>query len=334
MVIISIIVLIFSIFGLLASNTDPNRNSFVPFLGLILPVILFIALLLVIYWLFNKSWLSIIPMLAIVINYNYIFSMVQLNPFSGRRYDKINSNIKIATYNIHGFNYIFNEVSVNYIADYLAGEGVDILCMQEFMPPEILNMEEVKSAFDFLPYSSIHKDSQDEIGLAIFSKYPITNSAKIHFALTSNGALWADINLPGGKVVRVINAHLQTTGMNRVHYSNIESSIDLMGKNFKQRAIQANIIKSFTDTTKVPVILCGDFNDTPSSYVYKKAKGNLIDGFKEAGSGIGSTFMHKANLIRIDYIMYSKELKGVRYYSNSLKWSDHNPVLTELEYRN
>ena len=334
MVIFSLIVLAFSVIGLLSSSTDPNRSFFIPLVGLVLPVILFIAFSLVIFWLFNKSYWSIIPLLAIVINYQFIFSMVQINLFSGRAAETGDFKIKIATYNIHGFNYIENEVSVNYIADYVSGESVNILCMQEFMPPDMLNLDEVKNIFDFLPYSSVHKDSTNEIGLAIFSKYPIRESGKIHFKLTANGAQWADIELPGGKILRVLNVHLQTTGISRSHRLNISERIDVLSENFKLRALQAGIIKSIIDTSKAPVILCGDFNDTPSSYVYKRAKGNLIDGFKEAGTGFGSTFMHKMNMLRIDYIIYSEDLKGIRYYSNALNWSDHNPVLAELEYRN
>ena len=38
-----------------------------------------------------------------------------------------------------------------------------------------------------------------------------------------------------------------------------------------------------------PVILCGDFNDTPASYTYRTVKGDLTDGFRDCGSGFGYT---------------------------------------------
>ena len=334
MVLFTMVVLIFCILGLLSSDADPNRNLFMPFIGLALPGILLIAFSLIIFWLFNKSYWAVIPLLSIIINYQFIASMVHVNLFSEKDTEKIDSIIKIATYNIHGFNYIEDEFPVSYIVDCMYEENVKILCMQEFMPHSMQNMSEVINSFDFLPYHSIHKDSSSEIGLAIFSKYPILRGGKIHFESTANGAQWVDIDIPDGKTIRVINVHFQTTGLYRSYYLNLEDMIKVLGQNFKRRAVQANIIRSIIDSTEIPVILCGDFNDIPSSYVYKRAKGDLIDGFKEAGSGFGSTFLNKANMFRLDYIMHSDALKGVRYYSRSLKWSDHNPIFGELEYRN
>jgi len=334
MVLFSIIVLIFCILGLLSSDADPNRNIIMPYIGLALPGILLIAFSLIIFWLFKKSFWVIIPLLAIGINYQFIASMVQTNLFKGKNTGKIDNILKVATYNIHGFNYIDDVFPVSYIVDCMSEEKVNILCMQEFMPHSMQNMSEVISSFDFLPFSSIHKDSPSEIGLAVFSKYPIIRGGRIHFESTANGAQWVDIVLPNEKTIRVINVHFQTTGLYRSYYLNLEDMINVLGQNFKRRAIQADIIRSIIDTTTIPVILCGDFNDIPSSYVYKRAKGDLIDGFKEAGSGFGSTFQNKANMFRVDYIMYSHDFEGVRYYSRSLKWSDHNPVFAELEYRN
>ncbi len=336
MVVFSIVVLGFAILGLLSAKVNPADNNFMPFIGLLIPLILFVSIALIVFWIFNKShyWM-IIPALAIVINYQYIFSMVQINIFGSGSKTQNSLNLKVATYNIHGFNYLYDDVSVNYIADYISQEKVSILCMQEFMAHTLFNLNELKGAFDNLPFSTIHNDGTDEIGLAIFSKFPIIAEGQIHFDSTNNAAQWADIEMPDGKSLRIINAHLQTTGISRSSDLTIEKRIGILYDNFVLRAKQADILRSLLDSTKTPVILCGDFNDTPSSYVYNRLMGdNMVDGFREAGSGLGSTFLKKFNLLRIDYIMYSREFEGIRYYSKQKTWSDHNPILTELEYRN
>ena len=38
------------------------------------------------------------------------------------------------------------------------------------------------------------------------------------------------------------------------------------------------------------MIICGDFNNTAYSYVYKEIKGDLQDTFVEAGNAFGRTY--------------------------------------------
>lgn len=325
--------LLLAIVGSFAKYSDPAGSYFVQMTGLILPVSLLFNLILLLFWLYKKSYWALIPLLAFIFCYNYIFSIVQIDPFSrGKNHDDIFS-LKIASYNVHGFYHNKNELSANYISEYIAKEQVGILCMQEYMPHDMLNKEEMIGTFEFLPYWAIRENSAKEIGLAIFSKYPIIRSNKINFDSSANGVLWADILLPDGKIVRIINAHLQTTGISNSNRHGFFRTIHYVRQNFRQRSIQANTLRTLTDTTVTPIILCGDLNSMPSSYIYRRVKGNLTDGFREAGFGFGGTFSRKTSPIRIDYIMHSKEFECIRYYTESLKWSDHIPVLSELEYK-
>ena len=61
-----------------------------------------------------------------------------------------------------------------------------------------------------------------------------------------------------------------------------------------------------------PIIVCGDFNDTPLSFTYKKIKSNLIDSFTISGSGIGDSYV-KIPMLRIDYIMHDNKFKSYNY---------------------
>ena len=40
-----------------------------------------------------------------------------------------------------------------------------------------------------------------------------------------------------------------------------------------------------------PIIICGDFNDTPVSYAYQQLGDNMIDAFLESGNGIGKVLV-------------------------------------------
>ena len=97
--------------------------------------------------------------------------------------------------------------------------------------------------------------------------------------------------------------------------------------NFVKRAEQARQVHAIVQSTRSPLILCGDFNDTPVSYTYQTIRGDLLkDGFKSCGNGYGYTFHGFFDLLRIDFILYSQGIHPVSYYSLPQEWSDHNPV--------
>jgi endonuclease/exonuclease/phosphatase family metal-dependent hydrolase len=80
-----------------------------------------------------------------------------------------------------------------------------------------------------------------------------------------------------------------------------------------------------------PVIICGDFNDTPSSYTYHQLSEGLIDAFKESGNGIGHTYGGALPSFRIDYILHDERFKSTRFNTIRSKFSDHYPITTSLK---
>lgn len=144
----------------------------------------------------------------------------------------------------------------------------------------------------------------------------------------------------------LINTHLQSTGITTTQteaaklekygaeMENTEAARRMttrMSESSKMRAQQIDILSEIIRNSPYPVILCGDFNDTPRSYVYNRASSLLLDGFKSGGSGYMYTYRYFKKILRIDYIFNSKEFKSVKYFSPEKEWSDHNPVISELE---
>ena len=79
-----------------------------------------------------------------------------------------------------------------------------------------------------------------------------------------------------------------------------------------------------------PIILCGDFNDTPLSYAYHKIKGDLVDSFSYSGKGIGESFVRIPGL-RIDYIMHDKSFKSYNYKKKEEILSDHYAISCDIK---
>ncbi|MDD4848141.1 MAG: endonuclease/exonuclease/phosphatase family protein, partial [Bacteroidales bacterium] len=89
---------------------------------------------------------------------------------------------------------------------------------------------------------------------------------------------------------------------------------------------QARLVHQFISQSPYPVIVCGDFNDTPGSYSYQQVSKGLKDGFLEAGQGFGQTFNGDIPLMRIDYIFHNDHFQATDFQVHINHYSDHYPV--------
>ena len=118
--------------------------------------------------------------------------------------------------------------------------------------------------------------------------------------------------------MRVFNNHLRSTAIkaadneyitNRDFISDtarevkIRSIVSRLRENSILRAAQVDSIADVIADARARCIVCGDFNDTPMSYVYRTMAGGLNDAFSKSGSGYSHTFRGFYNMLRIDYVL-------------------------------
>lgn len=341
---VSIAMAILSLFGVLASYISPVNFVLPAFINLFLPVLLLTNLFLLLYWFMQKSHWVIVPIIAILLNFNYILSVFQVNIPSVATDEK---KIKIATYNVGGFrSWEKNDTQLE-IARYMRDRHTDIVCFQEYKSTPQLTTQNLSNLIG-LPYYAtnyLSRQSYAGYGSAIFSRYPVIASQKIHIPSKTNDAMWADLQI-GNDTIRVFCCHLQTTNFSRNQKHLIQQLkdrrfdfqafslvFDELKQNFKRRATQAETLRREIDSSPYPVVVCGDFNDPPLSYTYHTIKGKLTDSFRESGQGYSYTFRGIRKILRIDFILYSPSLKGSQYQSPSVLWSDHKPVFTDLSLK-
>lgn len=338
-VLFTLMAALFAIAGLATGYIHPGGQEWISFFGLILLPVLIVNLILFLGGCFARSRWKWVPFMALVVNSSFIFAMFQIHT-RDRKIPKEALPLKLITYNVDNFN-ADNENRLPAISQWIKEENPDIVCLQECPLTPPLSIEQIAKTIPFLPYYCSTREAYEGTGLAIFSKYPIIRCQPYLYPNSQNKSLLAVVSIHGDSL-RIFNNHLQTTSVNAVKprlyqaraaknpEEGTEAAFQMafrMKQNFVMRANQANEVRQIINTETTPILVCGDFNDTPASYAYHRIKGDLTDGFQDCGSGFAYTFRQLKRLFRIDYLFYSPDFRGIRYDSPDLPFSDHNPVV-------
>ncbi len=325
----------------------------IAFFGLAYPYFLVLNILFLLIWALRINKYMFISLLAILIGFSNIGKYFQLNLKENTAKDS--NTIKVISYNVRIFNTYHwqgQKFERDSIIGYVNSEDPDIICFQEFVTQNnIKNQTEVytnkllkATPNHHIRYTLSANNNKRKFGIATFSKHKIIDKGSILFNDSYNSCIYSDILL-NTDTIRVYNVHLQSISL-RKDYSLQDSLVYLNAKRIEeikdiskrlkkayiQRAQQVDAVKKHMNQSPYPVLLCGDFNDTPVSYSYHQLLGNKADAFKEAGFGLGKTYLGKLPSFRIDYIFHDNYFKTLDYHIPKVMLSDHFPVLTTLAF--
>lgn len=116
----------------------------------------------------------------------------------------------------------------------------------------------------------------------------------------------------------------------------LATHLDYHSGDTKERLMNVAEIKEIVKKHPgMPVIICGDFNDSPGSRVYKSMKRSFDDVWAKAGDGKGLTYPSPAPKDRVDYIWISrdKSLEPIIAWVPVTEASDHRPLVAELRLK-
>jgi endonuclease/exonuclease/phosphatase family metal-dependent hydrolase len=229
-------------------------------------------------------------------------------------------------------------------------ENADVMCFHEFFEPAGValkkyqpNIEAIRARgyryYTFFPTSIIHGRSK-YFGMAIFSKYPIVDSAMFNFGKTphSEGLMYADIKV-NEKTIRVFTTHLESFKLGKSSYfgsaengvfSTARSSILSIRNAYRNRHDQMNMVNEKIKLSPYPVLLLGNFGDVPNSQTYSVLRKNLDDAFLSDGWGLGTTFRNVLPTLRLDYILVDKKISINKFQVLNYQYSDHYPIMADL----
>jgi endonuclease/exonuclease/phosphatase family metal-dependent hydrolase len=343
-----------------ASYISPARYWFFAFFGLAYPYLLLLNLFFVLIWLLFWKRLIWISILVIILGFNQIISIVQYRKPSSRSVPA--GSMKILSYNVHSLYEIHKskgkERMLSKVTDFLVQQNPDILCIQEFFLRSEDSLKVLQKFtgglhtgyYTLKNYEEI-KDKRKIFAIATFSRYRITGVGHLRLNNRNIFAIYTDLAM-GRDTVRVYNIHLESIRLGKNDYSfyaqltdqvkEPDDNFDLkegffkifskFKKAFVLRANQVDVLKAHITRSPYPVIICGDFNDTPASYTYHQMTSGFHDSFCNAGTGfMGSTYAGNFPAFRIDYILYDDAFTASNYSKNDFDLSDHYPVQVFLK---
>ena len=361
-----IIVFVLSSFS---SFIKPASFSYISLLGLAFPYLLLTFIVVIVINFFVRRWLSYLMLVFLPSGYINTVNTFALRSATPWQSQKDSSTLRVMTWNVQSFaNYLHSKntrsayrTTRDKMLGLIHSYNPDVLCFQEYKNIENAKRRiAVKEQLDSLGYKYYfcsndkignlpkNQNATIENGVAIFSKLPLLDSARININHSDRieNLIYADVLL-NNKLIRIYTAHLQSftiyddtaqknedQGIYEITYKRRKSAQYKIRETEVKHQEEVAIIRKAIDSSTHPVIYCGDLNTTPTSYNYRFLKGrNLKDAFVEKGSGIGNTFYKLGPTLRIDVCLVDTALQVLQCKREKKKLSDHYPVITDVKWK-
>lgn len=330
----------------LSAYINPAYFVYPSFLGLVYPYLLFINILFIVFWVWQRKWYLWLSLGVILLGWPFLQSLFQLNLSTAQAEQA--RTFKFMSFNVRQFdrwNWSNQSRMRNRIIDFLDSQKPDVLCFQEFWMRQDGQTNIIDSLLE--KQGLVHKhlayiEEENKVylaGVATFSRYPIVKTGEIKLENSAKVSIYSDVRVEG-RTIRIFNNHLQSVHFESENYHYLDSlNNDKSGSwngmmaivrklktGYIKRAKQAKLLATAIEGSPYPVIVCGDFNDVPVSYTYRKMRSGLKDAFIESGNGFGLTYIRKFVALRIDYILHSRDLEAFDFEVERIQLSDHFPI--------
>lgn len=338
----TIVTVISVLLAYLAPFVHPSTFWILPFFGLAYPILIVLLLILLIIWAFKRSKWALVLFALFLLGLNNIWKFYALggnNELGPNQLKVISNNVKLLGLYTSSSEEKFNVRDS--IFNYIIAQNADVVCFQEFYQKDDPSNFETTTLFSrkFNPKATHDRMAykprgHQHFGVIMFSKHPIIAKGDVIYESGDernyNYCIYADI-VKNQDTFRIYNVHLQSNKLTQVDQLPDESNkvkrwLNQLKKAYPKRADQALRIVEHISHSPYPVVVCGDFNDPPISYSYQQFSKELSDGFLNAGSGIGATYVGRLPAGRIDYIFHSKSLKSNDFKIQAHPFSDHRAI--------
>jgi endonuclease/exonuclease/phosphatase family metal-dependent hydrolase len=340
----------------IAPFLNPTKWWLISSLGLGFPALLVVLFFFLVYWFFLKPRFMLISIFALLFGWKSISVFFAFHPGEGFTEKKQPHALRILHWNVARFtewrrnNNKGSQTRLK-MMDLIKQQNADVLCFQEFFTStdsiyyNNLSYIMKKTGYPYYYFSWDEDGYLQWVGQAIFSRYPIIDSAKIRYPRPGmpEALIHADI-VYQKDTIRIYTTHLQSYKLMKEDYDRIEkikNRDDSILENSRNifsklkhatilRSAQANLMKQEIQESPYPYILTADLNDVPNSYTYFTVMDNLQDAFLKKGFGVGRTFNSLSPTLRIDYIFVSNEFSIHQVKRIARDLSDHYMLVSDV----
>lgn len=322
---------------------SPTKAWFMTFFSLLFLPSLLINIILLIWAVIRRSRLTVVSVIALI---PAILLSNRYLHIDGHSIKTDADGLKIVSLNVGKFSEnsfgLDQEQCEDTIAAFLNSLDADIICLQEYNVPRDIDLKKYFKTL-YPEYDSayhIFGNIYVCFGNVTLSRLPITSQTRIDFGSINLG-LSTDIE-HDGDTIRIYNCHFESYGLSPhqmvsdlIHRrkDDVINTRDKVRNTIVKRINQVEQVIDDINGSDIPSIIVGDFNDTPLSNTYHRLASGRKDSFVEAGRGFGASFKPLWPLIRIDYVLYPGSFRAISHTTIKSDYSDHYPVMVELDRR-
>ena len=349
---INVIVVVIMLICAWAGHISPARHPICEVISLGFPIPLAINLFFLVFWLLVSVRYALISLVGLLLCFNSVRDFCPFN-FPG---DQSECQLKVLSFNLNNYNGSTKSDS-DYIAitKYIIDSGADIVCMQESQIGNKKFQNVISSMLENVyPYRRDDR-KPGHVKQSFYSKYPIRWAKDVPFETdprmpkdgSKNSSMVYCLSM-GEDTLLVFNCHLASQRFVSKEKNELQDFVERKTDRFdekplfskimtsgEERALQADFLsRTLKKHADASVVLCGDFNSSPTSYAHHAIAKRLTDCYRQAGNGVGFSYSHYGMYVRIDHIFCSDDWVPVSCeIDKNFTVSDHLPAICCLKKR-
>ena len=342
LLIINVAFIVALLLSTLSGSIPPSRFVGISVLSYGYFVLLLCNVVFIIIWLCMSRWEFLFSLAAILIRCSFLPLFFQVGGTTS--VEPEDTQLKVLSFNVHSFggldsdSLMTSNTGASQFLELIEEEQPDVICLQEFYQPSKVRVSDSLQARGYKYHYGVHGTSIYS-QIILFSRCPIVNVQ----AMDEASKFYADIR-KAGREVRFCCVHLDSYELTPEDHEGLEKLSHAQPDSTTHRLMRKLAVTTrnhekewkedllpMIEKSRIPVVVAGDFNDTPASYIYQQITDYLSDPYVEQGRGFSTTYHGPYPAYRIDYIFHSPELPALSYHRLKTNISDHYPIVVQLD---